>query len=77
VQVPAGGICKEKAVRFPETPFTEVMQLVGFTLPDKDDGEPAATLTTLAAGAGSLQMLGGFHTSTSGSGMTKREWISL
>jgi hypothetical protein len=75
VKVPAGGICKEKTVCFLKTPFTKVVQLVGFALTDEDDREPAATLTTLAAGAGSLQMLGGFHTSTSGSGMTKREWI--
>jgi hypothetical protein len=50
--VPARGIGKEKAVRFLKTAFAEVMQLVGFALPDKNDGEPAAALAAVAAGAG-------------------------
>jgi hypothetical protein len=50
VKVPAGGIGKEKTVRFPEAPLTEVLQLVGFALPDKSDGEPAAALTAATAG---------------------------
>jgi len=50
--VPAWGIGKEKAVRFLKTAFAEVMQLVGFALPDKNDGEPAAALAAVAAGAG-------------------------
>jgi hypothetical protein len=53
--VPARGIGEEKAVRFLKTAFAEVMQLVGFALPDKNDGEPAA------AGAGRRGSLGWFH----------------
>ena len=60
-QVPAGGIGKETAVRFLKTPFAEVMQLVGFALPDEDDREPAAALAAAAAGAGYQGRLGGFH----------------
>jgi hypothetical protein len=59
--VPAGGIGKEKAVSFPEAPFTKVMQLVGFALPDEDNRKPAAALTAAAAGAGCRGRLGGFH----------------
>ena len=33
-KVPAGGIGKEKAVSLPETPFTEVLHLMGFALTD-------------------------------------------
>jgi hypothetical protein len=62
VQVLAGSINKEKSVRFFETPFTEVEQLVGFALPDKDNRKPAAALTASAAGAGFRGRLGGFHT---------------
>ena len=51
-QVPAGSIGKEKAVRFHKTAFAEVLQLVGFALPDKKDGEPAAALAAASAGAG-------------------------
>jgi hypothetical protein len=47
--VPAGSIGEEKAVSFFEAPFPEVMDLVGFTLPDENDREPAATLTAAAA----------------------------
>jgi hypothetical protein len=61
IQMPAGCIGKEKAVRFLQTTFAEVMQLVGFAIPDEDDGEPAAALTTAAAGAGYGGRLGGFH----------------
>jgi hypothetical protein len=49
--MPAGSIGKEKAIRFPETPFTEVLQLVRFALPDKRYGKPAAAFTAAAAGA--------------------------
>ena len=59
--MPARGIGKEKAVRFLKTAFAEVMQLVGFALPDKNDGEPAAALAAVAAGAGRWGRLGGFH----------------
>jgi len=37
------------------------MQLVGFELPDENNGEPAAALTATAAGAGCRGRLGGFH----------------
>jgi hypothetical protein len=60
--VPAGGIGKEKAVSFLQAPFAEVLQLVGFAIPDKNDGEPAAALTAAAAGAGYWGRLGGFQT---------------
>jgi hypothetical protein len=50
-QVPAGSIGKEETVSFHETPFTEVVELVGFALPDEDDRKPAAALATAAAGA--------------------------
>jgi hypothetical protein len=63
VQVLAWSINKEKSVRFFETPFTEVEQLVGFALPDKDNRKPAAALTASAAGATFQCRLGGFHTS--------------
>jgi hypothetical protein len=59
--VPAWSIGKEKAVRFLETPFAEVMQLVGFALPDENDGEPAAALAAAVAGSGCWGRLGGFH----------------
>jgi hypothetical protein len=59
--VPAWGIGKEKAVRFPETPFAEVMQLVGFALPDENDGKPAAALAAAVAGSGRRGSLGWFH----------------
>ena len=52
MQVPAGGIGKEKAVCFPQTAFTEVLQLVGLALPYKNNGEPAAALSAPAAGPG-------------------------
>ena len=60
-QVPAGGIGKEKAVSFLQAPFSKVMQLVGFALPDEDNRKPAAALTAAAAGAGYQGRLGGFH----------------
>ena len=59
--MPAGSIGKEKAVSFLQAPFAEIMQLVGFAIPDEDDGEPAAALTTAAAGAGYRGRSGGFH----------------
>ena len=50
-QVPAGSIGKEETVSFLKTPFTEVMELVRFALPDQDNRKPAAALATAAAGA--------------------------
>lgn len=50
-QVPAGSIDKEETVCFLKTPFTEVMELVRFALPDQDNRKPAAALATAAAGA--------------------------
>jgi hypothetical protein len=61
MQVPAGSIGKEKAVCFQKTAFAEVLQLVGFALPDENNGEPAAALSTSAAGATSRDRVGGFH----------------
>jgi len=61
VQVLARNIGKKKSIRFFETPFAEVQQLVGFALPDKDNRKPAATLTASAAGASFRGRLGGFH----------------
>jgi hypothetical protein len=60
--VPAGSIGKEKAVSFLQAPFTKVMQLVGFALPDEDNRKPAAALTAAGAGAGQGVGLGGFQT---------------
>jgi hypothetical protein len=37
------------------------MQLVGFALPDQNDGEPAAALAATAAGASCRGSLGWFH----------------
>ena len=51
-QVLARGVNKEVTVRFLQPPLAEVMQLVGFALPDGDEREPAAALATVAAGAG-------------------------
>jgi hypothetical protein len=62
VQVLAGRINKEKSIRFFETPFTEVVQLVGFALPDKNNRKPAAALTASAADAWFRCRPGGFHT---------------
>jgi hypothetical protein len=61
MQVPAGSIGKEKTVCFPKTAFAEVLQLVGFALPDENNGEPAAALSASAAGAGNRDWLGRFH----------------
>ncbi len=63
-QVLTGCIDKEITAFFFKPPLAEVMQLVGFTLPDKDNREPAAALATLAAGSG-RGGLGGFHNSIS------------
>jgi len=60
-QVPARGIDKEKAARFLKTPFTEVLQLVGFALGDRDKGEPAAAFPTAAAGTSRWGRLCRFH----------------
>ncbi len=55
-------LCKKIPVRFPETPLTEVVQLVRFALPDSDNREPAAALATATAGAGRFGDLLTFHT---------------
>lgn len=44
---------KEIAAFFFEPTLAEIMQLVGFALPDKDNGEPAAAFTAAVAGTGS------------------------
>jgi hypothetical protein len=59
--VPAGSIGKEKAARFHKTAFAEVLQLVGFALPDENNGEPATALAAAATGAGCQGRLGVFH----------------
>jgi hypothetical protein len=61
MQVPAGSIGKEKAVCFHKTAFAEVLQLVGFALPDENKREPATTLAAAAAGAGCRGRVRGFH----------------
>jgi hypothetical protein len=68
VQVLARSIGKEISIRFFETPFTEVEQLVGFALPDKDNRKPAAALSASAAGARFRDGLSGFHTSITSDG---------
>lgn len=55
LQVPAGGVGQENPVGLPEPPFAEVMQLVRFALPYRNDGKPAAALAAAAAGAGDLR----------------------
>jgi hypothetical protein len=50
--VPAGGIGKEIAAFFFEPALAEIMQLVGFALPDKDYRQPAAAFTTAVADTG-------------------------
>ena len=50
--MPARGVGKELAVCFLKPPLAEVVQLVGFALPDKDQGKPATAFATAAAGAG-------------------------
>ena len=64
-QVTTGGIGKEITALFFEPALAEIMQLVGFALPDKDDGKPAAAFAASVAGAGCRDGLGGFHCSTS------------
>jgi hypothetical protein len=63
-QVPARGVGKEKTVFLPQPPLAEVMQLVGFALPDEDEGEPAAAFATAAAGAGCRGYVMRVHVST-------------
>jgi hypothetical protein len=48
-KMPAGGIGKEKAVSLPETPFSEILYLVGFALTDNCDRKPAAALAAVTA----------------------------
>jgi hypothetical protein len=52
LQVPAWCVDKEITVRFLEPPLPEVMQLVGFALPDDRKRQPPAALTATAAEAG-------------------------
>jgi hypothetical protein len=63
-KVPAGGICKEIAAFFLEPALAEIMQLMGFALPDKDNGEPAAAFAAAVAGTGCHDRLR-FHSSSS------------
>jgi hypothetical protein len=65
LQVPAGSIGEEKAVGLSEAPLTEVMDLVGFALPDENNREPAAALATAAADTAHVNGCG-FHSSTIG-----------
>jgi hypothetical protein len=64
-QVPAGGVGKEITALFFEPALAEIMQLVGFALPDKDEGEPAAAFAAAVAGTGCRDGLGEFHSSIS------------
>jgi len=50
--MPAGGVGKKIIVGFLKTPFAEVMQIMGFALTDRYNGEPAAAFAATAAGAG-------------------------
>lgn len=50
--MPARGVGKELTVCFLKPPLAEVVQLVGFALPDKGKGEPATAFAAAAAGAG-------------------------
>jgi len=63
--VPAGSISEEKAIGFFEAPLTEVVDLVGFALPDENNREPAAALAAAAADTAHV-MRCGFHSSTIG-----------
>jgi len=69
--VPAGGIDKEIAFRLVETPLAEVVQLVGFALPDQGYREPAAALAATAAGAGGRMRGSGIHGKSIGAGGKK------
>jgi hypothetical protein len=60
-QVPARGISKEITVGFLQPPLAEVMQLVGFALPDENEREPAAALAATAAGVACHRGLMRFH----------------
>jgi len=61
LQVPARRLSKKKPVLFLQSPLAEVMQLVGFALPDEDHREPAAARATAAAGAGDRLIWRRFH----------------
>jgi len=63
-QVPAWGIGKEITVRFLKPPLAEVMQLMGFALPDENEREPAAAFAATAAGTGGRGGWLMFHTAT-------------
>jgi len=63
-QVPARGIGKEITVRFLQAPLAEVMQLVGFALPDENEREPSAAFAAAAAGTGGREGWLRFHTTT-------------
>jgi hypothetical protein len=62
-QVPAWRIGKELAVCFLKTPLAEVVQLVGFALPDEGKREPATAFAAPAAGAGDRRDGMRFHIS--------------
>ncbi len=47
----AGDIGKEKAISFHKSPLAEILELVGFALPDENNRQPAAALAAAAAGA--------------------------
>lgn len=64
-KVPTRGVSKEITTLFFEPALAKIMQLVGFALPDKDDGEPAAAFAAAVTGTGCRDGLRGFHCSTS------------
>lgn len=50
--MPARRVDEEVTACFPEPPLPEVMQLMGFALPDNRERQPPAALTAAAAGTG-------------------------
>jgi hypothetical protein len=52
LQVPAGCFSKEVTVILLKPPFTEIVQLMRFALPDGGNRQPAAAFTAAAAGSG-------------------------
>ena len=63
--MPAGSIGEEIAALFFEPALAEIMQLVGFALPDKNDREPAAAFSAAVADAGCQDGWRRFHSSIS------------
>jgi hypothetical protein len=77
-QVTAGGIDQKDPVRFPESPLPQVMDLVGFTLSDGKEREPAAALAAAAAGTGLYTWTGGVHSRMfAGTGKKNRDSVRL